>query len=180
MVRPTPPSSASEEAWRINIVVSRRSVIGCIASILEEEKSMDKKFKFVKTCLWVGIVLDGINVLLYLWPNLILGTIGLPAAMLTPAAIYLLFHAGIFMLAWTLLLIWTLREPIQRRFILLLTVLVTIGIAASAVYLITIEGIVIVNLLPLLVLPVLVGGLFTAGYLIASSIEGNASSAHGL
>ncbi len=132
---------------------------------------MDKKLKFVKVCLWIGIVLDGINVLLYLRPHLILGSIGLPATMLTPAAIYLLFHAGIFMLAWTTLLIWTLQSPVQRRFVLLLTVLVTVGIAASAVYLTTIENVAMAPLIPLLILPVLVGGLFTAGYFIAGSIS---------
>ena len=140
---------------------------------------MHSKLKFVKVCLWIGVILDGISALLYLRPNFILGSLGLPAAMLTPAAIYLLFHAGIFMLAWTILLIWTLQDPIQRRFILLLTVLVTIGLTASSVYLTTVDAVAIANLIPLLVLPVLVGGLFTTGYLIAGSIARDPSSAHG-
>ena len=95
---------------------------------------------------------------------------GLPEEMLTPAAIYLLFHAAIFMLAWTVLLIWTLRDPINRRFVLLLTVLVTLGMEASAIYLLTVEGIARQPIIPLLILPLCVGSLFAAGYVVTGSI----------
>jgi len=134
---------------------------------------MDRKTKFVKFCLWAGIILDGINVFLYLFPNIMLNSIGLSEESLTPAAIYLLFHAGIFMLAWTILLIWTLQKPVQRRFILLLTVLITVGMEASAIYLITVESIAKIQIIPLLILPVIVGSLFTAGYFVAGGIENN-------
>ena len=77
------------------------------------------------------------------------------------------------MLAWTILLIWTLQKPIQRRFILLLTVLITVGMEASAIYLITVESIAKIQIIPLLILPVIVGSLFTAGYFVAGSIENN-------
>lgn len=74
------------------------------------------------------------------------------------------------MLAWTILLAWALQQPVQRRFILLLTVLVTVGMAASAIYLTTIESVAKIRTIPLLVLPILVGSLFTAGYFVAGSI----------
>ncbi len=134
---------------------------------------MDRKTKFVKFCLWTGIILDGINTFLYLFPNIMLNSIGLSEATLTPTAIYLLFHAGIFMLAWTILLIWTLQQPVQRRFILLLTVLITVGMEASALYLITVGSIAKIQIIPLLILPVIVGSLFTAGYFVAGGIENN-------
>lgn len=134
---------------------------------------MDKKFYFVRFCLWTGIILDALSFLLYLFPNTLLASMGLPKEMLTPAAIYLLFHAAIFMLAWTILLIWTLRDPIQRHFVLLLTVLVTIGMEASAIYLLTVDGIAKAPIIPLLVLPLCVGGLFAAGYFVAGSISDN-------
>jgi hypothetical protein len=105
-----------------------------------------------------------------------LGSIGLSEETLTPAAIYLLFHAGIFMLAWTILLIWTLRKPVQRRFILLLTVLITVGMEASAIYLMTIESMARVKIIPLLVLPVVIGSLFAAGYFVAGSIRSDEGS----
>lgn len=66
------------------------------------------------------------------------------------------------MLAWTILLIWTLQKPVQRRFILLLTVLITIGMEASAIYLITVKSTAKIQTIPLLILPVIVGSLFTA------------------
>ncbi len=77
------------------------------------------------------------------------------------------------MLAWTILLIWTLQKPVQRRFVLLLTVLITVGMEASAIYLITVESIAKIQIIPLLILPVIVGGVFTAGYLVAGGIEIN-------
>ena len=132
---------------------------------------MDKKTKFVKFCLWVGIILDGSTVFLYLFPNLMLNSMGLPKDALSPVAIYLLFHAGIFMLAWTLLLIWTLQKPIQRRFVFLLTVLVVVGLEASAIYLMTVESIDKAGVIPLLVLPAIAGSLFTAGYFVTGSIK---------
>ncbi len=134
---------------------------------------MAQKFKFIQFCLWTGIILDGISFLFYLFPNILLASMGMPKGMLTPAAIYLLFHAAIFMLAWTILLIWALRDPIPRRFILLLTVLVTIGMAASAGYLFTLEGLKKAPIIPLLVLPLCVGSLFAAAYVVAGSVLNN-------
>jgi len=132
---------------------------------------MKTKFKFLRFCLWTGIILDGISFVLYSFPNILLASMGLPGEMLTPAAIYLLFHAAVFMLAWTILLIWALRNPISRRFVLLLTVLVTIGIEASAIYLFTVEGIAKAPIIPLLVLPLCVGILFIAAYVVADNLE---------
>ncbi len=134
---------------------------------------MDRKIKFVQFCIWTGIILDGINVFLYLFPNMMLGSLGMSEEMLTPVATYLLFHAGIFMLGWTILLIWTLKKPIQRRFILLLTVLITVGMEASAIYLLTVESVTDAKIIPLLILPMLVGSLFAAGYFVAGSIKSN-------
>ena len=39
---------------------------------------------------------------------------------------------GTLMACWTILLIWALRKPIQRRFIILLTALVVLGMALVA------------------------------------------------
>ncbi len=33
---------------------------------------MNRKIKFVRACIWAGIILDGVNVVLYLFPSLIL------------------------------------------------------------------------------------------------------------
>lgn len=137
----------------------------------QEPSNMNRKIKFVQFCIWTGIILDSINVLLYLFPNMMLDSLGLADEMLTPVAIYLLFHAGIFMLGWTILLIWTLKEPIQRRFILLLTVLITVGMETSAIYLLTVESLAQAKIIPLLILPVVIGSLFIAGYIVAGSIK---------
>ncbi|MGC1376642.1 MAG: hypothetical protein WA821_10475 [Anaerolineales bacterium] len=136
---------------------------------------MDGKIRFIQLVLWVGIILDGINVILYLFPSVMLGSIGLPGGMLTPVATYLLFHAGVFMLAWTILLVWAFQKPVARRFILLLTVLITLGMEASAIYLLTVEGIAKAGVIPLLILPVIVGSLFAAGYFIAGRISSDES-----
>jgi len=132
---------------------------------------MDNKNRFVKFCIWIGILLDGSIVLLYLLPGIMLNSMGLSADMLTPATIYILFQAAILMLSWTILLAWTLQKPGQRRFVLLLTVLITVGMEASAIYLLTVENIVKLRIIPLLILPVIIAGLFTAAYLVAGSLE---------
>jgi len=130
----------------------------------------DKKTSFIRVALWIGIILDAISALLYAFPAVLLSSLGFSKTMLTPVAVYVLFHSGIFMLAWTILLIWVLKKPIARRFILLLTVLITAGIAASAVYLLTVEGISIAGAIPLLITPVVAGSLFTAAFIISGKI----------
>lgn len=105
-----------------------------------------------------------------------LGSMGMSQDMLTPAAVYLLFHAGVFKLAWTILLVWALLEPVARRFVLLLTVLITVGIEASAVYLLVVENTAVRAIIPLLILPVVIGGLFAAAYCAAGSIGADQGS----
>lgn len=134
---------------------------------------MDRKTGFVQSVLWIGIILDGIAAILYLLPSIMLGSLGISKELLTPVALYLLFHAGVFVLAWTILLIWTLQRPVARRFILLLTVLITVGMEASAIYLLTVDSIAKARVIPLLVLPVVVGSLFTAGWFVAGDIRNN-------
>ena len=84
---------------------------------------MDRKTRFVRGVIRLGILLDGLSVLPYVVPRVMLAPLGVSEAMLTPVAAYLLFHAGTFMLAWTILLAWALQAPAARRFVLLLTVL---------------------------------------------------------
>ena len=129
------------------------------------------KIRFIRVVLWIGIILDGVSAILYVFPKVMLAPLGFPKTMLNPVTIYLLFHAGVFMLAWTILLVWVLKNPIARRFILLLTVLVTAGISASALYLLTVEGIAIPGVIPLLILPVVAGSLFTAAYIASRKIK---------
>ena len=124
--------------------------------------------KFVRGVVWLGIVLDAISAAMYCAPRLLLAPLGLSIELVTPAATYLLFHAGIFMAAWTILLAWVLADPIGRRFVLLLTVLITAGMLASAIYLLSVDGIVIQGVIPLLAVPVIVGSLFSAAFIVAS------------
>ncbi|MDH5656629.1 MAG: hypothetical protein OEZ34_12015 [Spirochaetia bacterium] len=76
---------------------------------------------FIKLPYWLGIGADAFWSFALLIPSVYGALIGDPG--FNPDLRYRLIMAvgGVLMAGWTILLIWALRDPIERRFIILLT-----------------------------------------------------------
>jgi len=68
------------------------------------------------------------------------------------------------MLGWTLLLIWAYREPLERRFIAFLTILVIIGFIATEIFAVANGNINLDKMVPTFVIQAVLIGLFSFGY----------------
>ena len=96
------------------------------------------KGKFIRTMYWVGIILDalvGIDIL----QTIVTGqSIGVFVPQLTEGITYLAIQVAVFMFGWTVLLYWGVRDPINRRALLLMTAFpVVVGLLASKLMVIT-------------------------------------------
>ena len=88
-----------------------------------------KKWLFlIKTAYWLGIIADTIWAVGLLFPQIfgiLTGT-----ADFNPNLQFRLIMSigGILMVGWTILLIWAVKKPIERRFIILLTAIIVAGL----------------------------------------------------
>jgi cation transport ATPase len=129
----------------------------------------DKRIVFVRLVLWFGIIADFLNALQYIFPDsMILKPFGIHD-LITPFTRFTLTQAAALMAAWTLLLIWADRSPINRRGVLLLTVPIAIGIGYSLYYLVA-SGVVSKTSIIFLAGPMVTASLFFAAYLTACKI----------
>ncbi len=132
-----------------------------------EEK---KRIAFVRLVLWFGIVADFINFLQYVFPeSMLVNTFGITES-ITPFTRFIFIQAAALMAAWTMLLVWADRDPIQRRGVLLLTVPIAIGIGYSFYYLVA-SGVISKTWIVFLAAPVTTAGLFFAAYLTACQMS---------
>ncbi len=130
----------------------------------------DQRIVFVRLVLWYGIVADFANTLQYLFPGpLLIKPFGIDD-LLTPFTRFVLIEAAALMAAWTLLLVWADRSPIDRRGVLLVTVPIAMGIGYSFYYLIA-AGAASQASVVFLAGPLVTAGLFLAAYLIACKIS---------
>jgi len=114
---------------------------------------------------WVGAVLDGIMVIPMAYPPLFLWGIGLSESDLGSGYEYLLWQGAPLMLGWTCLLIWADRRPLERRFVMLLTVFpVVFGLVAGEIAAVALDFVAVERMIPIWVLQTLITVLFSYGY----------------
>lgn len=131
----------------------------------------DKHIIYVRSVLWFGIIADFVNAVQYIFPESFLNLFGIYDS-ITPLLRFIFIHAASLMAAWTMLLAWADRKPIERRGVLLLTVPIAIGICFSFFYLITLGTISKIWIL-FLTGPIITAGLFLTAYLTACRINKN-------
>ncbi|HVQ01746.1 MAG TPA: hypothetical protein VMT57_09575 [Candidatus Thermoplasmatota archaeon] len=84
--------------------------------------------------LWVGIIMDFVSCVPLLVPSLGARMYGLTFVPSGEEFLLVSRMAAVFMVGWTLLLIWVVQKPVERRGVILLTVFpVLIGLALSPV-----------------------------------------------
>src|SRR5512133_958728 len=98
------------------------------------EKGMRRTILLLRVSYWIGAVTDALAAIAMLFPDLGGKVYGL--SNFTPGADYryAMGSAASLMLGWTALLLWANRAPLERRFVLVLTVFPVIaGLAASEI-----------------------------------------------
>jgi hypothetical protein len=129
---------------------------------------MANKIPFLRVSYWAGAVLDVLAFTIMLFPPLFALNNGMAN-----------FHPGLeyryamgmgapLMLAWTVLLLWADRKPMERRGVLPLTLLVVLGEVATEIYGVSTGFINISAMLLTWVIQLLLGGLFIFSYWNAS------------
>lgn len=73
-------------------------------------------------------------------------------------------YAASLMAAWTVLLLWAYRRPLERRFVAALTVLVIYGLLATEIAAVLAGGIAASRMIPTWLLQTGLLALFAAGY----------------
>jgi len=76
------------------------------------------------------------------------------------------------MLGWTCLLLWADRKPVERRGVLLLTIVpILLGLVAAGIYAVTSHFIAPARMVPIWMLQLILIGLFSFAYFRARGIE---------
>jgi hypothetical protein len=123
--------------------------------------------KILKIAFLLGIITDALAVI----PMLLL-----PAAeifwgfsIFNGEYIFAMLYGATFMVAWTILLIWAYIDPIERKFIAILTVFAIIGFIFSEIYSVA-NGFIELNyIIPSLIIQSVLSVLFIIGYLGAGN-----------
>lgn len=113
----------------------------------------------------VGAAIDGLMVVVMLLPPRWGGRmLGLEAFSPGPDYRYAMALAAALMAGWTALLVWAARSPVERRAILLLTVLVVVGLMAANLYAVASGFVAFAGVAPTLAMQLGLCVLFVLGY----------------
>jgi len=129
---------------------------------------MSNKILFLRISYWAGAILDALAFLIMMFPPLFALNNGLKN--LSPGVDYR-YAMGMgapLMLAWTVLLLWADRKPLERRVILPITLLVVLGEVAVEIYGVTAGFIAAPAMLLTWIIQLVLGSLFIFSYWNAS------------
>jgi len=129
---------------------------------------MENRILFLRISYWAGAILDAIAFLIMIFPSLFALNNGLKN-----------FHPGVeyryamgmgapLMLGWIILLLWADRKPVERKDILLITLLVVLGEVATEIFGVMIGFIAVSAMLLTWTIQFVMGVLFVFSYWNAS------------
>ncbi len=132
---------------------------------------MDKRILWLRIAYWTGAVLDGLWVIPMLFPEIGLSIYGITDMEITGGLRYALAVGAALMAGWTVLLIWADRKPVERRGIILLTVVPVIaGLRLSEIYLFTYGYVTVRGMIPSWIMGAAVLALFIGSYIYSASL----------
>jgi hypothetical protein len=133
---------------------------------------MKDRKRWVRISYWTGAIIDGLAALQLLVPNLFAAINRLPGFHPSLAYTYAAGMAASLMLGWTMLLLWANRRPLERKGVLLITIVpVILGLVVTEVWA-TWSGFLAAGaLVPVWVLQAALCALFAFSYLQARSEE---------
>jgi hypothetical protein len=131
-----------------------------------------KTIKFLRVSYWVGAVFDALLLIPMLSSKVASDAFGIPN--FTPGRDYryAIYVAASLMAGWVSLLIWADRKPVERRGVLLLTVIpVLTSLIISGIYAVT-SGFIPVNTMsPTFIMQGILVVLFSFSYLNANKLD---------
>jgi hypothetical protein len=132
---------------------------------------MDRRIMWLRISYWVGAVLDGLWVIPMLLPEIGLAIYGIKSMEITGGLRYTLAVGAALMAGWTCLLIWADRKPVERRGVLLLTIVPVIaGLRLSEIYLFVYGYVTVADMIPSWIMGVLTLALFIFSYVNSASL----------
>jgi drug/metabolite transporter (DMT)-like permease len=137
---------------------------------------MKRSTTWLRISYWVGAVADGI-VAAVMFAQAILA---LPSPLTrylpeTPYR-YAMGLAGSLMLGWTILLLWADRRPVERRGILIITIVVILGLMGSSVFSLSAGFMPARSVVPLLAFQIALIALFSASHALSRREHGSITS----
>ena len=100
---------------------------------------MDKT-KLLKLFFYYGVFLDGMMAILMVYSIFAVPPFAIPYSSISAEYRFAMGWAAVFMTAWTVLLFWAAQKPIERKFILPLTLyIVVVGLALTTILVAPIE-----------------------------------------
>jgi len=124
---------------------------------------MNKGVRVLKLAYLLGALIDFLLFLLMVFPPLASTLWGFES--FTEQYYFAMGNGAPLMLAWTLLLLWAHKKPVERRIIAPLTILAIIGIAITNIIMVNIGLFTIAEMLPSFVVQTLLLSLFGIGYI---------------
>ena len=106
------------------------------------------------------------------FPAILTNAVGLPEFQPDASFTFAMRFGAALMIGWTLLLIWGARKPVERRGVLLLTVIVIIGLLLSEMDAVASGFILLVEMLPTFCIQAGLIVLFLLGYRRAAKERG--------
>ena len=125
---------------------------------------MENKILFLRISYWAGAILDVIAFLIMLFPPLFALNNGLTNFRPGIDYRYAMGLGAPLMLGWTVLLLWADRKPMERKSLLLITLLVILGEVATEIFGVAAGFIAIPAMLLTWVIQLLVSALFIFSY----------------
>jgi len=123
---------------------------------------MNDQIKWLKIAYLAGIITDALALVPMLYPPIAKLMWGFDK--FNGEYLFAMGFGASLMLGWTLLLIWAYREPLERRFVAFLTILVIIGIVLTEILAIANGYIDLDKMMPTFVIQTVLIGLFSFGY----------------
>lgn len=133
---------------------------------------MTRTILWLRACCWLGAAVDAVMVIPMVFPSIAAGLFGIVDFRPGVAYRYAMLIGASLMLGWTCLLVWAGRRPLERRAVLLLTVVpVLLGLAAAGVFAVS-EGLITsTRMAPTWVIQAGLAAAFTYGYTLARNEE---------
>jgi hypothetical protein len=133
---------------------------------------MEKQIRWLRVSYWTGAVIDGLAALQLLVPNMFATINQLPDFHPSFAYTYAAGMAASLMLGWMVLLLWADRKPLERKGVLVITIVpVIVGLVVTETWAALSGFISLGALVPILILQATLIALFAYSYLQASGQE---------
>ncbi len=125
---------------------------------------MERKIPFLRISYWAGAILDVIAFLIMIFPSLFALTNRLKDFSPGVEYRYAMGMGAPLMLGWTILLLWADRKPMERKGILVITLLVVLGEVAVEIFGVMIGFIAVSAMLLTWTIQFTIGALFVFSY----------------